>query len=131
MRGIFLPRSQCINTIGAGELTMQTESPEVTAFHCDVCGCCTKVPGYGNQFGLLQARWGTAPYMTASGIRCACVRSVFSWRCRICASNAVPSICSMIYRWETMSISDASVATIIGVMAKVHAGGYASRLQAH
>lgn len=58
MRGIFLPRSQCINTIGAGELTMQTESPEVTAIHCDVCGCCTKVPGYGSQFGLLQARWG-------------------------------------------------------------------------
>ena len=26
--------------------------------HCAVCGTKTRVPGYGQQFGTLQARWG-------------------------------------------------------------------------
>ncbi len=26
--------------------------------HCDVCGICTHVPGYGEQYGVLHARWG-------------------------------------------------------------------------
>lgn len=25
---------------------------------CDVCGCSTRVPGCGLQYGTLQARWG-------------------------------------------------------------------------
>lgn len=25
---------------------------------CDVCGCSTRVPGYGQQHGTLQALWG-------------------------------------------------------------------------
>lgn len=29
-----------------------------TDIHCDVCGCNTRVPGYGRQYGTLQARWG-------------------------------------------------------------------------
>lgn len=26
--------------------------------HCDVCGTSTRVPGYGEQFGALEASWG-------------------------------------------------------------------------
>ncbi|NWL79576.1 hypothetical protein DM872_22255 [Pseudomonas taiwanensis] len=36
-------------------LAADDSSPDV---HCDVCGCATRVPGYGQQFGTLQAHWG-------------------------------------------------------------------------
>lgn len=37
---------------------MGTEPLNLKAVRCDVCGSCTRTLGYGNQFGVLQARWG-------------------------------------------------------------------------
>ena len=36
-----------------------TESDQSQAdVHCDVCDSSTRVPGYGEQFGVLHAHWG-------------------------------------------------------------------------
>lgn len=37
---------------------MGTEPLDRETVRCDVCGSCTRIPGYGSQFGVLQARWG-------------------------------------------------------------------------
>jgi hypothetical protein len=37
---------------------MNEPSQTVLDIHCDVCGSNTRVPGYGQQFGTLQALWG-------------------------------------------------------------------------
>jgi len=46
--------------------------------HCDVCGTSTRVPGYGEQFGVLQAHWGMAHAMTGSVTASGCVRAASS-----------------------------------------------------
>ncbi len=37
---------------------MSEQGQTDTAIHCAVCGDATRVPGYGQQFGSLQALWG-------------------------------------------------------------------------
>lgn len=37
---------------------MGTGSLDQETVRCDVCDRCTRTPGYGNQFGVLHARWG-------------------------------------------------------------------------
>ncbi len=38
---------------------MVNESTQADAdIHCAVCGTSARVPGYGQQFGALQALWG-------------------------------------------------------------------------
>ncbi|MOA45187.1 hypothetical protein D3C78_1675590 [compost metagenome] len=37
---------------------MDDATQKNSEFRCDVCGDDTRVPGYGQQFGSLQALWG-------------------------------------------------------------------------
>lgn len=37
---------------------MDDSTPRKDEIRCAVCGSDTRVPGYGNQFGTLQALWG-------------------------------------------------------------------------
>lgn len=37
---------------------MDDSTQNNSEIRCDVCGDDTRVPGYGQQFGTLQARWG-------------------------------------------------------------------------
>lgn len=37
---------------------MSEQSQTDADIHCAVCGDATRVPGYGQQFGTLQALWG-------------------------------------------------------------------------
>ncbi|WP_341303240.1 hypothetical protein [Pseudomonas sp. TMP25] len=37
---------------------MTEPDPPDADVHCDVCDCSTRVPGFGEQFGVLHAHWG-------------------------------------------------------------------------
>jgi len=39
-------------------VTVMSEPSQTDVIHCAVCGSDTRVPGYGQQFGTLLARWG-------------------------------------------------------------------------
>lgn len=54
---------------------------------CDVCGDDTRVPGYGQQFGTLQALWGYGHSMMASATVCTSVSAVFSKHSLICGKS--------------------------------------------
>lgn len=41
--------------------------------HCEVCGESTRVPGYGQQYGTLEAHWGMARTMMVTTTAFACV----------------------------------------------------------
>lgn len=40
------------------KITAMEQSESVSDVLCDVCGCSTRVEGYGLQFGTLHASWG-------------------------------------------------------------------------
>lgn len=80
---------------------MSEQDQSDSDIHCAVCGDATRVPGYGQQFGTLQAFWGYARSMMASGTRCICASPVSLRRWRICGRSVGFTPCLMTSNRQT------------------------------